>query len=135
MLRAAWEAEQARVELGAICIEFRCNPPRTESQVQVLWERLQAAKRRAGGVGVPCRSHDDVTGFRYESTGGEREEERERRETGEESGGEMPPQQQHDPSEAKCEPELVDRPGAGAEGAVEQQLQRLQQLQEPREQW
>ena len=47
----------------------------------------------------------------------------------------MPPQQQQrDPSEAKCEPVLVDFLNAGGEGVVEQQLHRQQQLQQPREQ-
>ena len=42
----------------------------------------------------------------------------------------MPPQQHAYPSMARFEPELVDPPCAGGEGAGTQQLQRQQQLQQ-----
>ena len=64
--RTAWqeqrEKNRARVEALNMVEEFHRNRPRTEIQMrlQVLWERLQSAKRRAGGIGEPYRSYDDM---------------------------------------------------------------------------
>ena len=62
--RVAWqeqrEKNQARVEALNIVEEFHRNRPRTQIQMRLLWERLQSAKRRAGGIGEPYRSYDDM---------------------------------------------------------------------------
>ena len=61
---AAWQEEremnQARVEALNIVEEFHRNRPRTETQMRLLWERLQSAQRRARRIGEPFRSYDDM---------------------------------------------------------------------------
>ena len=62
--RAAWQEQrkknQARKETLNIVEEFHSNRPRTEIQMRDLWERLHYFKRRAGGIGEPYRSYDDM---------------------------------------------------------------------------
>ena len=54
-----WDARRAaaREELWNM---YHGPRPRTFLQKQAWWERLQSAKRRAGGIGVPYRSFDEL---------------------------------------------------------------------------
>lgn len=50
----------ARYDFRKVADEFWLDRPRTVAQMQHLRERLQSAKRRAGGIGGPYRSYDDM---------------------------------------------------------------------------
>ena len=51
---------EAQRGINKLVYEFQQYRPGTPDQLQHWWKRLQSAKKRAGGIDLPCQSHDHM---------------------------------------------------------------------------